>query len=326
MLDREKAAPKCYPRKLFNYGVSCLHNYLQFPNVLAGLLANEVVDRIESWPAATCVKAYGRDLKLYMEESGLDRPLPLIYAAQHSGIGAAFSVDEAMQVTMDYLTCDQPAIDVFGVNIESWCSSLATFERDEDGEEGSYYSLYQNMRASTIPLVFTEMGCSHDHFDKDNGLRDRDGTRDWKQVPVVLDDMQDTWSGFSAYAYSGNPMFDMFQGGPFRDSPLKPTKDFYNFKSELHSVIAHTLLPNVSTHFSQGHIFTSTAPKTCINVQQNLHSCCNIQLYSFNKIAPYRHNLLYAHILFIFLGIVFIFFVPKLYSWKNKKVKYQPIG
>merc|ERR1711923_294818 len=100
----------------------------------------------------------------------LDRPLPLIYAAQHSGIGAAYSADEVMQITMDYFTCsgstdsDGAAIDIFGVNIESWCSSLATFEEDENGAVGSYYSLWQSMRRSTIPLVFTEMGCSHDAF------------------------------------------------------------------------------------------------------------------------------------------------------------------
>ena len=346
VLSRDKAAPKCYPRKLFRYGVSCLHNYMQYPNVVAGLLGNEVINTLESWPAAPCVKAYGRDLKLYMKntmELEGQRPLPLIYAAQHSGIGAAYSADDVMKITMDYLTCGEAAIDVFGVNIETWCSSQATFELDEDGEVGSYYSLYQSMNHSKIPLIFTEMGCSHDYFDKDNGLHDNYGSRDWKQVPIVLNEMVDTWSGFCAYAYSGNPMFDMFKGGPWRDAPLEPTQDFHNFRHELHKLshVTNVATTNVTTTkedsvqqtTTQSSLLTtslkeyplSTSSK-CADVEKALASC-DIHLKSFSKIVPYHYvsnaQAIEGHIHVISLVIVGVvgFFLIKRFR-ARKKVEY----
>mmetsp|Transcript_30713 Transcript_30713/g.46531 ORF Transcript_30713/g.46531 Transcript_30713/m.46531 type:complete len:140 (+) Transcript_30713:16-435(+) len=30
VLDRDKKSPKCYPRKLFQYGIKCLDNYLKY--------------------------------------------------------------------------------------------------------------------------------------------------------------------------------------------------------------------------------------------------------------------------------------------------------
>ena len=319
VLDRDKVAPKCYSRKLFKYGVSCLDNYLQYPNVVGGLLGNEVVNTLETWPAAPCVKAYGRDLKSYMQEKG--RSLPLIYAAQHSGIGAAYSADDVMKITMQYLTCGEAAIDVFGVNIESWCSSQASFEHDEDGEVGSYYSLWKSMQDSKIPLIFTEMGCSHDYFDKDNGLQDKYGTRDWKQVSIVLERMADSWSGFCAYAYSGNPMFDMFKGGPWRDSPLKPTLDFYNFRDELQKV------SDLSINQTSTPLLTASPTSTdiCTNIEQTLSSC-DIHLKPFSKMHSYhvsKTQFVHSNVSLVFAGIVFFVFARRFY--KNRKVGYQSI-
>jgi hypothetical protein len=193
-LDRDTAAPGCYPRRLFEYGVSCLQNYLRYSNVLAGVLANEVMNaQHESWLAAPCIKAYGRDLKRYVKQHNL-RPLPLIYAAQHSGIGVQIGDVTTMWLTLNYLTCrssdssngmpsDLPsaaeAVDIFGVNVESWCSSQGSFVFNEDGRSASpYYSLWLGLHQSTVPLVFTEMGCSHVQFDRDNGLQKAGGTRD----------------------------------------------------------------------------------------------------------------------------------------------------
>lgn len=104
IMDRSLSAPHCYSQKLFEYGVACLINYLQYPNVLAGVVGNEVMDSLESWRAAPCIKAYIRDLKKYMDEH-LDRRLPLVYTAQDNGIGAAVTAPEAMRLTANYLSC-----------------------------------------------------------------------------------------------------------------------------------------------------------------------------------------------------------------------------
>jgi len=193
--------------------------------VLAGLISNEVMNSLESWSAAPCIKAYGEDLKIYMMKN-YNRSLPLIYAAQNSGIGPQIDPVDAMKITSDYLACQtksslmapkgyfsggfENSIDTFGINIESWCSSLNTFEVAGDGSIGSYYALWKGLNDTRIPLVFSEMGCSHLHFDHDNGLSE-DGTRDWEQVPVVLNDMNDVFSGFCAYAYDGNKGFQYVQ-------------------------------------------------------------------------------------------------------------------
>jgi hypothetical protein len=128
----------------------------------------------------------------------------LLYAAENSGIGAMIRPVQSMRLQTDYLTCthttddeddmdtqnhsdirissagegrgtnvvddnedDDARIDIFGVNIESWCSSLGTFLTDEKGWESPYHELYQGMWNVSVPLVFSEMGCSHIHFDRD---------------------------------------------------------------------------------------------------------------------------------------------------------------
>ncbi|KAL9180496.1 hypothetical protein ACHAXT_010949 [Thalassiosira profunda] len=292
VLSRDASAPKCYKRGLYEYGVAALQNYLQYPNVLGGLLANEVMNTEASWSAAPCIKAYARDLKGVMRRRNM-RPLPLIYAAQHSGIGQIGDVG-TMWLTMNYLTCiggngDAPgsssSIDVFGVNIESWCSSRQSFVRHEDGSAGSYYSLWLGLHQSTVPLVFTEMGCSHMLFDRDNGLHTPEGTRDWGQVGSVLHEMSDTWSGFCAYAYQGNPQFDMFAGGPWRSEVLEPTKDFFNFRDRLReeSKAGHS---NREPPLDFEKFY---APR-CAQVEDELRHCCNIDLYPLSKIRSYEES------------------------------------
>ena len=67
VLDRTLPAPTCYNRNLFAYGASSLVEYLKYPNVLAGMVGNEVMNDEDAWQAAPCVRAYARDLKLFMD-------------------------------------------------------------------------------------------------------------------------------------------------------------------------------------------------------------------------------------------------------------------
>lgn len=140
--------------------LSFLAYYSQFPNTLAGVVGNEVMDSLSAWKAAPCIKAYVRDLKLYMKEN-LDRSLPLVYTAQDNGIGAAVTAPKAMRLTANYLSCrsnkGDSSIDVFGINVESWCSSTGTFKENDDGSEGTYYSLWKALHNTSVGLVFAEM-------------------------------------------------------------------------------------------------------------------------------------------------------------------------
>jgi hypothetical protein len=139
VLDRKIAAPKCYKPKLFVYGARAIKEYLKYPNVLAGMVGNEVMNDEKAWLAAPCIRAYARDLKIFMDKmisvQVADRTLPLIYATQDAATigGATLDKDAVLKLTVDYLSCageskgvvkfpqnkfGQSPIDVYGVNIE----------------------------------------------------------------------------------------------------------------------------------------------------------------------------------------------------------------
>ncbi len=67
VLDRTLPAPTCYNGNLFAHGASAIVEYLKSPNVLAGIVGNEVLNDEEAWQAAPCIRAYARDLKLFMD-------------------------------------------------------------------------------------------------------------------------------------------------------------------------------------------------------------------------------------------------------------------
>lgn len=209
VLDRDAPAPGCYPRRLFEYGASALSDqYLRHPNVLAGVVGNEVMDGGMHFGAAPCVRAYSRDLKLFMDAMVANddgaalvhrRTLPLIYASQDSSPmgGAALDKDQALRLTADYLTCVRdaggggsgaggvggenddddeeedgkviarmqqrhdrmsPAVDIVGINVESWCSSTQNYAYNRDGTPGPYYHLHEALENASVPLIFTEVG------------------------------------------------------------------------------------------------------------------------------------------------------------------------
>ena len=223
VLDRDVPAPGCYPRRLFEYGASALRDqYLRHPNVLAGMVGNEVMDGGMHFRAAPCVRAYSRDLKLFMDgmvaandDDGAAsvahrRTLPLMYASQDSSPmgGAALDKDRALRLTTDYLTCvrgnggvdgggdggvgggagggggesddddgeedgkavvarmqlrrhdrmSSPAVDIVGINVESWCSSTQNYARNRDGTPGPFYHLHEALENASVPLIFTEVG------------------------------------------------------------------------------------------------------------------------------------------------------------------------
>jgi Glucanosyltransferase len=299
VLNRNAVAPYCYSSALYDHGRRIIDmTWSQFPNILAGVLGNEVMNSIPSWNAAPCILAFARDLKYHQPN------IPLIYTMQHDGMGATITASQAVQLTLEYLTSCGSHVDILGINIESWCSSRQTFELNEDGSTGSYLDLYEHLRNSSIPLVFSEDGCSMDLFNRDNGLERY--ARDWKQIPVVETDMEDVMSGFIAYAYDGPPGFCMTQGGPWdgiHTLPFAKDMEYFlhqlnqssfhdqknqslvinNTKSEkaedfdLYSALSQdskTLLPNLLSY-------------TCNSTQVALKSCCDLNLMDLDDIPSY---------------------------------------
>lgn len=340
VLDRTKAAPRCYNRTLYEYGVSCLNRlYLRHPNVLAGVVGNEVMNTLDAWHAAPCVTAYGKDLKRYMahlkEEAAVKalQPvtttsptttttnntmlqqeryplrrthLPLLYAAQHDSPEAEILTETAMKLTADYLSCTddaddqvaEAAVDIFGINVESWCSSLQTFEQNEDGTPSGYYLLWKALENATIPIIFSEMGCSKTLFNRDNGLLRY--VRDWAQVPVVLRQMRDRFAGFFAYAYSGNPDFIMMKGAEVWDGHhvLKPAQDFDNFAAQLAAYHANetakTSPASATTTANNNYTTAPPLPITCRGARANLERTYNVTLRSQLRMPQYSHAHLFS--------------------------------
>ncbi|CAB9527262.1 glucanosyltransferase gel1 [Seminavis robusta] len=324
ILNRALPAPHCYTKALWGYGTRMLHFALDHPNVIAGIIGNEVMNSIESWRAAPCIKAYARDLKQYMKSQLLTDHkykqrgalIPLMYAAQDSGIGAALSNVDTIRLTVDYLSCrhhnnakDDASVDILGVNLESWCSSYNTFETNMDGTPGIMFQMWQGLHTSVhAPLVFSELGCSHSRFNRDSPEFPGGGTRDWTEVPVVLQEMADTWSGFCSFAYWGNSLFNMMSGGPWNGRDvLIPTRDFENFQQqcaigtqqkEQQSALVGSVVPG-SLHdlpMQNGGIMESyyqslaqnphTQP-TCAQVEEALAKTCKLELYDFEKMPSY---------------------------------------
>jgi hypothetical protein len=277
VLNRDKAAPKCYNRHLYQYGTSMIDMTRVYSNVIGGVLANEVMNSINTWQAAPCVLSYARDLKLYQPD------FPLIYTMQHDGIGAVISPAEAVQLTLDYMTCStNSSIDILGVNIESWCSSNQQFDRNEDGSVGTYLDLYEHVENATIPLLFSEMGCSTSLFNRDNGLSPR-GARDWKQVHEVLgEDMADELSGFIAYAYDGPPTFRMTKGGCWDGTnPLDlGGEDMDNFLQAMRGL----------TPVDKRKENSAGMQPSCHKVASTLKKCCQLEMAPIESMPSYYHR------------------------------------
>ena len=288
VLDRNVPAPNCYSPELYNHGRRILDmTWAQYPNIVGGVLGNEVMNSQPTWAAAPCVMAYARDLKLH------EPRVPLIYTMQHDGLGAAISPAAAVQLTLEYMTVcgTNSSIDVLGVNIESWCSSLQTFERNEDGSVGSYLDLYNHLldASASIPLIFSEVGCSLELFNRDNGLERY--SRDWKQLSVVESEnkMGNLFSGFIAYAYDGPPPFRMTQGGPWDGvRPLPFAKDMDNFMTQLEQLKDENATTKTKMSHGHGSMLSRTIkPPTCRSVMARLEDHGGETLLEVDKVPSY---------------------------------------
>ncbi|KAG7371115.1 glucanosyltransferase [Nitzschia inconspicua] len=317
VLDRTLSAPKCYPQHLFRYGTKVLDALQKYPNILGGVIGNEVMNSLPHWHSAPCLLAYARDLKRYYAKGDYSM-IPLIYTAQHDGIGAQVSPAEQIQLTTNYLTCqsseigddsyyhgndDTPSlshfIDAIGVNIESWCSSLQTFDSNEDGSLGTFKDLYQQIQEATaaVPIFFSELGCSQLLFDRDNGLRSPQNAlsdptlsaRTWNELSVIEENMANVWSGYIAYAYDGPAGFRMTEGPPWDGtSTLTFNVDMRNFLQQLEQVATSAKIEQDKNESNIDDLFNLTVDFVpCEMAQEALSDCCSLRLATLDHMPSY---------------------------------------
>ena len=126
------------------------------------------------------------------------------------------------------------------------------------------------------------MGCPHSQFDRDDlKRRTPEGTHDWAQVSIVMNEMADSWSGFIAYAYDGPKDFDIMSGGPWNGiDTLTPTKDFYNLKKQLDKVSSKTSDIDIENDI--------LLPRPWAAGESDLLSCCDLRIFNDDLMQSYQ--------------------------------------
>ena len=101
---------------------------------------------METTTLAPYLRAAARDMKKYRNDRGY-RKIPIGYSAA--------DIDACRQQTADYLSCGatDTSIDIFGMNIYSWCGNSSYYE-------SGYNTLYEQFQDLAIPVLFTETGCN----------------------------------------------------------------------------------------------------------------------------------------------------------------------
>merc|ERR1712007_48311 len=194
-----KTADECYKAGgVLGWGQEIIQSF-NYPNTLAIVIGNEY--DMQNPQFMPVLKGYARDLKSYMQMCntnkdsptlGRMRNIPLLYASSDD------RGDAGVKPKMDYLFCagNQVSIDIFGLNIERYCN---------DAGPAIYKEVSDWVAEAKYPgaFLFSEDGCTKKAYPKE--------PRDWSSVPGFFKNYE-AMDGYIAYAYYGNPDFDMFDG------------------------------------------------------------------------------------------------------------------
>lgn len=203
-------SPDCYTQTIEGYGnvgVNALSfakqvvkQFSEFPNTLLFTIANEVPQNDKNgWAAFPCVKALTRDIHQYQKNcSNSMRRIPLIYSDVDMGPPDRKDVAE-------YLTCalesEDDAVDVYGLNVYSWCDEKYPGNGKEDNFQYSpYYEIHKDFKNFAAPLLFTELGCNLGGFKTKCPY---EGGRTWPEIKHLTgEDMGEVVSGAVAFQWS----------------------------------------------------------------------------------------------------------------------------
>lgn len=187
-----------------------------YPNTLAIVIGNEFLSVHKTWSVISVLKAYARDLKAYMDmchddadspSNGVFRKIPLLYASNDE------SGDALDQQKAAYLFCDsaEVSIDIFGLNIERWCSNTTS---------NSYDTVQTWVSNAILPgaFLFSEMGCPQTIYPG--------SVRQWRQVRNFFATFS-AFDGFAGYSYWSPNNFTMFEGATPDAAELPDGKNFF---------------------------------------------------------------------------------------------------
>lgn len=174
-----------YSETYLNHIFSVVEAFGPYPNTLAFISANEVMDTVATGQTAPpYIRAVTRDLKNYISKH-LTRSIPVGYSAA--------DVSQILTDSWAYLSCDingqssDPSrSDFFGLNSYSWCGPTSlTANYDASG----YNTIISTFGNTSIPVFFSEYGCN------------KVEPRVFDEVPVLYGNMTSVMSGGLVYEY-----------------------------------------------------------------------------------------------------------------------------
>eukprot|EP00933_Yihiella_yeosuensis_P037185 TRINITY_DN31060_c0_g1_i1.p1 TRINITY_DN31060_c0_g1~~TRINITY_DN31060_c0_g1_i1.p1 ORF type:complete len:500 (+),score=78.13 TRINITY_DN31060_c0_g1_i1:114-1613(+) len=202
-------APDCYERVLEevgHVGVNLLRSakmivkeFSQYPNTLAFIVANEMpINDKNGYSAYPCVKALTRDMHRYQASCGNHmRRVPLMYADMDMG-----PYDRAL--IAQYLMCElespDDAVDMYGLNVYSWCDQHYLDNKGKDNFQWSpYKAVIDDFGQINKPFMLAEFGCNHGVWET---ACPYPKGREWPQVSHIFGKMGEMTSGAIAFEYS----------------------------------------------------------------------------------------------------------------------------
>lgn len=215
VLDASKAAVStpgagCYTTGLLYSAKLIVRQFAKYNNTLAFVVANEIGQYEDAggnlkpgYHAIPCVKALVRDLRVYMKlcSCGM-RYIPLMYAA--TDLEPQPNGAKPRDLISQYLTCGEHAVDLYGVNIYTWCAYSSSF-----ATKSTYKTVTDAYRNYNVGMVFSEYGCTYGQFENyypftdDPTQQAETSQRTWKQIDTLFSkNMSDVFSGGFAYQYS----------------------------------------------------------------------------------------------------------------------------
>ncbi|CAJ1406625.1 unnamed protein product [Effrenium voratum] len=203
-------SPDCYTQEIDGYGnvgVNALSfakqivkEFSQYNNTLLLTVANELAQNDKNgWAAFPCVKALTRDVHRYQASCGSTmRRVPLIYSDVDMGAGDRGQVAAYLTCAMD---SEDDAVDVYGLNVYSWCDEKYPGAGKEDNFQYSpYYEIKKDFKDTSVPFLFTEFGCNLGQFATKCPYPDG---RQWPEVKHLMGhDMGEMMSGAIAFQWS----------------------------------------------------------------------------------------------------------------------------
>lgn len=196
----------CYTTGLVYSAKEIVRAFAKYSNTLAFIVANEIGQYelsgtlLPGYHAIPCVKALVRDLRAYMKSCSCGmRYIPMMYAATdlqpQNGVNPRDLISQ-------YLTCGNDAVDLYGINIYTWCAYASSFSH-----LSTYKNITETWKTFDTAIVFSEFGCTYGQFESYYPFTDDPSKptsqRQWKQIDTLFSkNMTDVFSGGFAYQYS----------------------------------------------------------------------------------------------------------------------------